>query len=115
MPDGRVVISSEGSLTPAEVLRRSFPTSFRGFDQPEVKRFLERVSDELTAGAERERELRAALEEAKRLASHPKLDEATLTAALGEETASVLRSAREAANEIRSKAEATVARAVRDA
>ena len=55
MADGRdrVVISSEPGLTPDEIVDRSFATSFRGFDQGDVRRFLQRVADELGAAADR--------------------------------------------------------------
>ena len=53
-----------------------------------------------------EQELRRALAEAEHRAANPVLDEATLTAALGQETARVLRSAHEAAAELVGRAEA---------
>ena len=49
-------------------------------------------------------------DDAERRAANPVLDEATLTAALGQETARVLRSAHDAATELVSKAEAEAAR-----
>src|SRR5438067_12960944 len=106
--DPRFVVTSEPSIGPEEVARRGFATAFRGFDPGEVRAFLQRVSDELGAARERERELRRRLEEAERSPAGP-LDEAMLTAALGEETARVLRSAREAAVEMAAKAEQKVA------
>src|SRR5436305_8031798 len=115
MADDRIVISSEPGATPDEVARRSFPVVFRGYDQDQVRRFLKKVSDEMVAAREREQQLRQALEEARSTLAHPELDEATLTAALGEETTRILLSAREAANDMRTKAEERVARMVQEA
>jgi hypothetical protein len=60
----------------------------------------------------RERAERAetARREAEERAAHPRLDEATLMSALGEETAEILRSARNAAAEVLAKAEAAAER-----
>src|SRR2546423_663745 len=115
MADDRIVISSEPGLSPEEVARRSFPVVFRGYDQEEVRRLLKRVADELAAARQREQELRQAVDAARGQLAHPELDEATLTAALGEETTRILRSAREAAADMRSKAEERVARMVQEA
>lgn len=112
----RIVISSEPSLGAEEVARRTFATSFRGYDPAEVRAFLRRVADEISALREREADLRRRLDESQRkAAAPPPLDEATLMAALGEETARVLRSAKEAAAEITRKAEQKVAAVVREA
>jgi DivIVA domain-containing protein len=113
--ESRIVITSEPTIGVEEVARRTFATSFRGFDPNEVRTFLKRVSDELASSREREKELRRRAEEAERRAAHPRLDEETLTAALGEETARVLRSAREAATDITARAEQKVARMVKEA
>src|SRR3954468_417500 len=115
MADDRIVISSEPGVTPDDVTRRSFPVVFRGYDQDQVRRYLKKVGEELVAAHAREEELRAALEEARGQVAHPELAEATLATALGEETARILRSAREAAADIRSKAEDRVARMVQEA
>src|SRR5437763_12036427 len=115
MPDDRIVISSEPGVTADESGRRSFPVVFRGYDQDQVRRFLKKVGEELVAARQREQELRHALEEARSTLAHPELDEATLTAALGEETTRILRSAREAASDMRTKAEERVARMVQEA
>src|SRR5437660_733002 len=116
MPDeSRFVITSEPAVGPEEVARRGFNTVFRGFDPAEVRAFLQKVADELTAARERERQLLRRVEDAERPGPAQPLDEATLTAALGEETARVLRTAREAAADISGKAEQKVARLVREA
>src|SRR5438105_11479440 len=113
--ESRFVITSEPTVGPEEIAHRGFATAFRGFDPAEVRSFLQRVADELTAARERERDLRRRLEDAERHPPMPPLDDAMLTAALGEETARVLRSAREAAVDISAKAEHKVARLVREA
>ena len=115
MPDDRIVISSEPGLTPDEIARRSFPVVFRGYEQDQVRRLLKRVADELAAARQREQDLHRALEEARSPRARPELDEAALTAALGEETTRILLSAREAAADMRSKAEERVARMVQEA
>src|SRR5438309_2520952 len=111
----RIVISSGLGLTPEEVVDRSFSTSFRGFDQGDVRRFLQRVADELRAAAERQREMHRQLEDARERAAHPDLDEGEMTAVLGEQTTRILHSAREAAAEIKGKAEEAAARTLREA
>src|SRR4051812_23354143 len=98
--ESRFVITSEPNLGPEQVARRGFNTVFRGFDPAEVRAFLQKVADELTAARDRERELLRRVEDAERRDPAEPLDEAMLTAALGEETARVLRSAREAAADI---------------
>src|SRR5436305_2097990 len=115
MADDRIVISSEAGFTPDEIGRRSFPVVFRGYDQDQVRRFLQKVGEELVAAREREQEAHRALEETRNQLAHPELDENTLTAALGEETTRILRSAREAAADIRTKAEEGVARMLQEA
>ena len=115
MAEDHIVISSGRSLTHEEVAARTFATSFRGFDQAEVRLFLKRVGDELLALADNERQLRQSLDEARERAAHPELDENALTAALGEQTTRVLQSAREAATDIRNKAEENAARARHEA
>jgi DivIVA domain-containing protein len=116
--DARIVITSEPSVHPEDVARRSFATTRRGFDPAEVRTFLQKLAAELASARRAERELRARIDELDRrgpVAEKVTVDEETLTNALGEETARVLRSAREAAGEIVAKAEQKVARTVREA
>src|SRR5580698_11050840 len=108
--DRRLTISTSSRLHPDEVARHTFGTTRRGFDPAEVRVFLEQISHEMQAATEREQELRDAVDEAERRAANPVLDEATLTAALGQETARVLRSAHDAATELVAKAEADATR-----
>jgi DivIVA domain-containing protein len=113
----RVIISSEPSVSSEDVARRSFSTTFRGFDPGEVRAYLSRIAGELTDARTRERELRTRIDELQRRPppTPEPLDEVALTTALGEETARVLRRAREAAADIVAKAEQKVARLVREA
>ena len=99
-------ISSSSHLTPDDVARHSFGTVRRGFDPDEVRAYLESLAVSLRSVAERERQLLDELTDAEYRASHPVLDEATLTAALGAETARVLHSAHEVAAEMLAKSEA---------
>jgi DivIVA domain-containing protein len=108
--DRRLTITTSSRLHPDEVARHTFGTARRGFDPAEVRVFLEQMALEMKAAADREEELRGAIEDAERRAANPVLDEATLTAALGQETARVLRSAHDAATELVAKAEAEAAR-----
>jgi DivIVA domain-containing protein len=109
--DRRLTISSSSRLHPDEVARHTFGTARRGFDPAEVRLFLEGLAREMERWAEREEELLDAVADAERRAANPVLDEATLTAALGQETAKVLRTAHDAATELLARAEADNARA----
>ena len=97
-----------------DVARRRFGTSFRGFDQHEVRAYLGLLAEEL-------RRLNASLDSlqselsAVRSAPPPAPDRATLMAALGEETARIVATAEEAAADIRAKAEETATRLRADA
>lgn len=108
--DRRFTISSSARLSPDDVQRRTFSTVRRGFDTNEVRAFLEVAARELAALTERETELRQALADAEHRAANPVIDEETLTAALGQETARVLRAARDAAGEVLSRGEQDAAR-----
>jgi DivIVA domain-containing protein len=100
-----MAIASSSRLSADEVTRRTFTTARKGFTPSEVRAFLDLVARELEAAGGRERELREALSIAEHRAANPVIDEATLTTALGQETAKVLRSAHDAAGEIMAKAE----------
>jgi DivIVA domain-containing protein len=109
-------ISSTPRLTPDEVASRAFPTAFRGISEADVRAFLKRVAEDLTAVRARERDLTSTIDELEARLRTPKpLDEQELLDALGEETTRLLRSAREAASDIRGKAEERAARLVHDA
>ncbi|HUY64281.1 MAG TPA: DivIVA domain-containing protein [Acidimicrobiales bacterium] len=108
--DRRLTIASTSRLSPDDVARHTFATARRGFDPGEVRSYLEAIARELGAAAARERELLDAVAAAEHKAAHPVLDEGTLTAALGQETAKVLKSAHDAAAELLARAEADAAR-----
>jgi DivIVA domain-containing protein len=109
-------ISSTPRLTPDEVASRAFPTAFRGISESDVRAFLKRVAEDLSAVRVREQDLANTIDELEARLRTPKpLDEQELLDALGEETTRLLRSAREAASDIRGKAEERAARLVHDA
>ncbi len=115
MDDEPIVISSGTLYTPESVAIKNFATSFRGYDQSEVRAYLKRLADELSAAAAREAELREALLEAHKQAANPVFDEETLTAALGEHAAHLLTNAREASANIVAEAEKRAARIIGEA
>ncbi len=85
---------------------RRFAQTWRGYDPEEVKQFLAQVAEQVRTLRERVDIEVSARREADQRALHPRIDEATLMSAVGEETAAILRSARTAAAEIIAKAEA---------
>ncbi|HYA44296.1 MAG TPA: DivIVA domain-containing protein, partial [Acidimicrobiales bacterium] len=92
---------------PAELIAgRRFAQAWRGYAPEEVKQFLAQVAAQVRSLRERLEAETTARREAEQRASHPRMDEATLMAAVGEETAEILRSARNAAAEMTAKAEA---------
>jgi len=106
-------ISSTPRLSPEEVAGRAFSSTFRGISESEVRAFLRRVAEELTATRERERELTEAVDALEdRLRTPPPLDEQRMLDVLGEETTRLIRSAKEAAADIRAKAEERAAAAL---
>jgi DivIVA domain-containing protein len=110
------VMVDPSDLEPDGIARREFTTTFRGFDQVEVRAYLSSVSLRVREVLDRERELLRRVEEAEAgQALAEDLDEHRLTTLLGEETARIFEAAREAAAEIRAKAEAKTAQLVREA
>ena len=108
--------ANPAAIEPSELAGRMFGTRRKGFDPDEVRDFLRSVAKAVTAlQAERDDLARRLADAEARPADVPELDEDRLTAALGEETARVLATARQAAAEIRSKAEASVARLLQEA
>jgi DivIVA domain-containing protein len=111
MPEERLMsITSSSHLAPDDVARHTFGSVRRGFDPNEVRAYLESIAVSLRGVADRERELLSELADADHRAANPVLDEATLTAALGTETARVLHSAHEVAGEMVANAEAEATR-----
>ncbi len=110
------VISSTPRLSIDEVASRTFGKGVRGFSETEVRGFLKRVSEELSVTRAREQELESAIDALEEQVRAPRpLSEQELLDALGEETARLLRSAREASDDIRKKAEERAARLVEEA
>ncbi|HEX3947105.1 MAG TPA: DivIVA domain-containing protein [Acidimicrobiales bacterium] len=114
MPEDRPTISSS-RVAAADVARHSFGTARRGFDPQEVRAYLELVARELSAWEQHEQDLRQELADAEERSRNPVIDEATLTAALGQQSAAVLRKAHDEAARIALHADETAAVLVREA
>ena len=110
-----VSITSSLHLAPDDVARHTFGTVRRGFDPDEVRAYLESVAAGLRTVADHEQELLNELADAEHRAANPVLDEPTLTAAVGAETARVLHSAHEVAAEAVARAEAEADRLLTEA
>ncbi|MHB1598544.1 MAG: DivIVA domain-containing protein, partial [Acidimicrobiales bacterium] len=114
MPDPKLDVIAR-VLGPDDVASRAFPATRRGLDPEAVRRFVEEVAATLRIRLAREDDLARRLEEAERRAATPVLDEETLAAAVGAETAKVLRAAHDAAREVVARAEARSAEMLADA
>ncbi|MFM8382845.1 MAG: DivIVA domain-containing protein [Actinomycetota bacterium] len=103
--------------SPMAVAGASFTPSRRGYDQDEVRDFLRMVSAELTRLQERvvflEREL--ADRPHGGATFHPEITEDTVAELLGEETARIVQTAREAAHKIKVRSEESAAKLIREA
>jgi DivIVA domain-containing protein len=99
MPEGRSPISS-ARVTAGDIARHSFAIVRRGFDIDEVKTYLQTVARSIEVLEQREQDLRDAVTEADERAAHPVVDEATLTASLGQHSAQILRHAHDEAAKI---------------
>ena len=113
MPEGRAPISSSRVST-GDIARHSFAIVRRGFDTDEVRSYLQSVARSIEALEEREQELRAAIADAEERAAHPVVDEATLTASLGQHSAQILRHAHEEAARIAAQAQEAAANLLRE-
>ena len=103
--------------SPAAVGSAQFSVVRRGFEQEEVRDLLRGVSAELARLQERERFLESELRsmQTRGLSAPGAIDEEMVTALLGEETARVLSTAREAAKQQIARAAETAERLVREA
>jgi cell division septum initiation protein DivIVA len=112
-----VQFSRPDPSSPTAIAAATFSTARKGFDQNEVRTLLRTVSGEVSRLQDRERQLERELAALKRAQVAPSLpmDDEALTALLGEETARVISTAREAAASIRSRAEEGAARLLREA
>src|SRR6266545_2276885 len=103
--------------SPSAISAATFAVVRRGFDQAEVRDLLRMVAAELARLQERERFLERELKTAQRSLPNAAvaLDEDVVTRLLGEEATRVLIAAREAANQIKVRAEENAARLLREA
>jgi DivIVA domain-containing protein len=106
---------SDTSLSADLIAQRGFTSARRGFDPDEVRSFLGKVAQEFRALRQRQATLEERLREAEYRAAHPAWDENAVLSAVGEETASILRSAHAAAADIKVRAEDNAARVLRSA
>jgi cell division septum initiation protein DivIVA len=103
-------------LDSQNIARHAFGVGRRGYEQQEVRAFLHEVSALVERLQREAQELRQRAERAEaRLGVSGEPDDSMLLEVLGEETTRVLTSAREAAAEIRTKAEAAAERIIGDA
>jgi DivIVA domain-containing protein len=107
--------ASDSSLSAELIAQRGFASARRGFDPEEVRAFLGKVAKEFRALRQLQSTLEELLREAEYRAVHPTWDENTLMSAVGEETASILRSAHAAAADIKGKAEDNASRILNEA
>ena len=114
--DRRRLITSTPHLAPDEIVQRTFTTSFRGYSEAEVRAFLKRVSEEIVVTQERELELLGTIDSLEEQLRSPRpLNEPEMLDALGAETTRLLRSAHEAADEIRARSEERSTQLIDDA
>jgi len=110
------MISSTPRLSTDEIANKSFTKGVRGFSETDVRSFLKRVAEEVAVARGHEQELEAAIDTLEEQLRTPRpLSEQELLDALGDETARLLRSAREASDDIRKKAEERAAQLVEEA
>lgn len=94
------------ALDPDEIAGQRFNRARKGYEVDEVRAFLVGLGSKVRDTQRRFADMERRLEELERRAVDPKdLDGAAVTALLGEETARVLESARQAASETRAKAD----------
>src|SRR3954469_17223567 len=115
MSSSRLPLSSRPAFLPDEVARREFATVFRGYDPAEVRSFLNQLSEQIVETADRVAELQKVLTETQERVKNPELTEEMVTSLLGEQTAQILRSARDAARDVREKADEEAGQQLRDA
>ncbi|HEY2303180.1 MAG TPA: DivIVA domain-containing protein [Acidimicrobiales bacterium] len=107
--------ASDSSLSADLIAQRGFASARRGFDPDEVRAFLGKVAKEFRSLRQLQSSLEELLREAEYRAAHPTWDDNTLLAAVGDETASILRSAHAAAADIKGKAEDNASRILKEA
>ena len=112
-----LIPARDDQLTPESISERTFTAAKRGYSETEVRAYLRRVADDVASLLGRERDLahRVSQLEGEVNQPRPALSDQQLITALGEETARVLGQAREAAVDLRNKAEEHARRVVREA
>ncbi|MBA2609084.1 MAG: DivIVA domain-containing protein [Actinobacteria bacterium] len=108
-PEIRALLTSEA------IEHIGFRLTLRGFDTTQVRDYLRRVAYHVRNLQAQTDDLTRRLSDAEDRAENPVLDDSKLAGALGEETARILRSAHEAAADIRGRAEEHVERVVQQA
>lgn len=99
--DKIVSISSASNIRPEDIVRKSFTVVKRGYDPDQIRIYLEQIAAELSHLIERETRLRQQVHEMQTAQDKPPVvDEETITKILGQETAKILSSAREAARDL---------------
>jgi DivIVA domain-containing protein len=114
MSEGRTSISSSRVAT-GDVAQHMFTTVRRGYDISEVRSYLQLVARNMEELEGRQEELRVAMAEAEERAAHPVIDEATLTASLGQHSAQLLRHAHDEAARIVVQAQESSSTLLREA
>ncbi len=109
------MVNVEGSLSADLIAQQNFGAARRGFDPDEVRAFLVKVAAEIVALHQRQAALEDARRDAEYRAAHPSFDEDTLLGAVGDETAHILKSAHEAAGDIKARAEENASRILKEA
>ena len=117
MSEGRPSISSISSsrVATGDVAHHAFTVVRRGYDTDEVRSYLQAVARDIAELDQRQEELRAAAAEADERAAHPVIDEATLTASLGQHSAQLLRHAHDEAARIVAQAQESSSTLLREA
>ena len=104
MDDRRILSTTRHSS--ADIARVNFGTVRKGLDPAEVRSYLDNIAREMSLLESRLADLQHQLADAQRRAANPVLDEATLAAALGSQSAAILRSAHEEAGRVTAEAQA---------
>ncbi|MDQ2728678.1 MAG: DivIVA domain-containing protein [Actinomycetota bacterium] len=116
MTSERAPSGSGRDLLSADLIgQRSFAVVRRGFERDEVQEFLKQVAAAVRTLHQRVEEADEARREAEQRALHPEINEDVLMERVGEETASILRSARAAAGDMRTRAAEEATRIVDEA
>lgn len=107
--------SSTKGLGPEEIANHTFASVKKGLDPNAVRRFLNDLAAQVREARARETSLTTLLDLAEKRASSPELDEATLAAAVGTETARILQAAHEAAHVVLERAQAQASTLIAEA